>query len=163
MATATEETIRDRVAVLLEALTPLTLSSDKFRQWRDEGKADFVADVSAQPAGCLRRFHLESSGERGNPEVSNTDTARYVARFTLMIAYPNNSRAGSQAARDRADMMDGDARKIDFSIGIYGRANFSSTHDCTPLGCVKQPPIVGDAVTVAVYELSYEYTLALNA
>jgi hypothetical protein len=117
------------MAVLIEAIAPTILAGDKFRQWRDEGKADFAADVAAQPAGCLRRFHIESVTERGIPEVSNMTTAQIRCTFRISVAYPNNSRSGSRGARDRADMIDRDWNKLNFVVGLYGRANFSGTND----------------------------------
>lgn len=163
MALATEEGIRDRIAVLIEAITPSLLSNDKFRQWRDEGKADFATDVASSPTAALRRFQVKSITERGIPEVSNMTTAQHVARFRISISYPNNSRAGAQGARDRADLFDRDWNKINFVVGIYGRANFSAGNDCTPLGITAPEPDVGDAVTVVTFEASYNYTLDVTA
>lgn len=137
MAYATPETIRDRVYTLIEGITPASLAADKFRRYRNEGDANFVEWTETQPAGAFRRFQVRDSGEDEIPEVSNTDFDDRRLTLNITIAYPQNARAGANQAMDRDDVMDSDYRKIDYLIGIYGRANFSSTHDCTPLGTTK--------------------------
>jgi len=135
MATATPETIRNRIATLIEALTPTSDAATKFKQSRDEAAADFPAWCEANPAACLRRFQVRYTGEDEPPEVSAVDNSLQRATFTILIAYPLTHRYGS--GRDRDDVMDEDWRKVNYSIGIYGRANFSSTHDCTPMGATR--------------------------
>lgn len=132
MATSTPELLRNRIATLITALAPTSDPGVRFLQSRDESAANFPAWCEANPAACLRRFQVRSGGARGQPDVSNVDVARHEASFVIRIAYPNTHRYGG--GRDRDDVMDEDFRKIDVSIGLFGRANFSSTNDCTPLG-----------------------------
>ena len=47
-------------------------------------------------------------------------------------------------------------------MGIYGRANFSGTNDCTPLGATKEVD-KGEKVTYLVATASYEYVLDVDA
>ena len=133
MATATPETIRNRIATLIAALTPTSDTGVKFVQSRDEAAADFPAWCEANPAACLRRFQVRYDGNDSLPPVSAVDNSLQSATFVILIAYPLTHRYGN--GRDRDDVMDEDWRKINYSCGIYGRANFSSTNDCTPLGC----------------------------
>ena len=54
MTLSTAAAIRDRIAVLIEALTPTVLASDLFLRHRDEGS--FEAWIDANPSAALRRF-----------------------------------------------------------------------------------------------------------
>lgn len=162
MATATVETIRDRIITLITALTPTSLSGDKFLVSRDESQADFRIASESAPAGCFRRFQVDDDGRDDLPEVSNTDIAQLRVSFTITIAYPNTHRYGVNAGRDRKDVIDEDWRKVNFSIGVYGRANFSSTHDCTPLGARKEVD-KDEKVTYLVITAEYLYSLDVDA
>lgn len=162
MSTATVETIRDRIITLIAALTPTSLTGDKFRVSRDESQADFRLASESAPAGCFRRFQVDDDGRDDLPEVSNTDTAQLRVTFTITVAYPNTHRYGAAAGRDRKDVIDEDWRKLNFAVGIYGRANFSGTNDCTPLGCRKEID-KGEKVTYLVVTAEYLYNLDVDA
>jgi len=131
---STQAAIRDRVRTLIEGTTPTVLAGDKFRSHRNEQGADFIAWAEANPAAALRRFQARFDGSEDPPEVSNTDTDLRHATMVILIAYPHNARYGADQAMDRDDCIDSDWGLVNGKIGIYGRANFSSTHDCTPLG-----------------------------
>lgn len=122
---------------LVTALTPTLVSAVKFRHSQDEGDGDFPTWAESNPAGAFRRFQIRDSGSDEVPEVSQVDISQLEATMTLTVAYDHSKRAGGQGARDRDDCIDADWRLINRALGIYGRANFSSTHDCTPLGCRK--------------------------
>lgn len=163
MATATPETIRNRIAALLEALTPTSLSGDKFRQSRDEAGADFVAWAEKNPGGCFRRFQVRASRLALMPQVSNVDLAQLEEEFAIRVAYPQTHRFGGAAGRDRDDVIAEDLRKLNYTIGIYGRANFSSTHDCTPLGMPDDAEIeYGTGVDFLVVRARFLYTLDVD-
>lgn len=133
---STQAAIRDRVKVLIEALTPSALAGDKFKSSRNEGPAAFMDAMEATP--ILRRFQARFDGSEDPPEVSNTDTDLRHATLVLLIAYPHTARYGADQAMDRDDVIDQDWGLVNGKIGIYGRANFSSTHDCTPLGAERE-------------------------
>lgn len=160
MATATPETIRNRVAALIEALTPTSDSGTRFRQSRDEAAADFPTWAESAPTACLRRFQVRNPGSRGIPEVSNHDNSRHELELTIRVAYPNTHRFGG--GRDRDDVIDEDERRINYAIGIYGRANFSSTNDCTPLGCVREEDDRREKVTFLVLTFRCSYVLDVD-
>lgn len=162
MPTATIETIRDRIIALITALTPTSLTGDKFRVSRDESMADFRQVCESNPPGCLRRFQVDDDGGADGPESTNVDMALQVVTFTIQIAYPNTHRYGGAAGRDRKDVIDEDWRKLNYSCGIYGRANFSGTNDCTPLGCVKEVE-KSEKVTYLVATCRMQYVLDLDA
>ena len=155
MALATAEAIRDQIYTLLEALTPTT-DATKFRRYRNEGGADFVAWAEKNPAGAFRRFQVREVGDDIGPDVSDTTQERIRARFEIRIAYPQTHRYGAANAMDRDDVMNQDWKSINYKIGIYGRGNFSSGNDCTPLGCTKTRDI-GSGVDFLVIEFSCEY------
>ncbi len=131
---STAAAIRDRIRSLIEALTPTSDAGVKFRSYRNEGSADFVDWAEKNPAAALRRFQARDNGSEDPPEVSNADTDMRHVTYAILIAYPHTARHGADQALDRDDVMHEDFKKIEQAIGIYGRANFSSTHDCTPLG-----------------------------
>lgn len=137
MSLATAEAIRDRIYTLIESQVPTTLSNDKFRRYRNEEGADFEAFAEKIGAAALRRVQVREVGADVPPDVSNTDFEGVEVEFEARIAYPQNHRYGPANAMDRDDVMNQDWLKLNAAIGIYGRANFSGTHDCTPLGCVK--------------------------
>lgn len=158
MPTATIETIRDRIIVLIEALTPTSLVGDRFRVSRDENMADFAEWVRSSPAASLRRFQVRSTGDAVDPEATNVTEARQETEIVVLVAYPQTNRYGGNAGRDRDDVIDEDWRKINYAIGIYGRANFSSTHDCIPLGATKSIDRL-PGVDLLTISARYAYTL----
>jgi hypothetical protein len=133
----TIETIRDRIITLITAITPSVASGTRFRHSQDEGDGDFQELCEAQPAGAFRRFQVRNDGTTELPLYSDVLYTLEPARFVVTVAYPHDKRAGRQGARDRDDAIDSDWRKINYAIGIYGRANFSVGNDCTPTGAVK--------------------------
>lgn len=162
MPTATPETIRDRIITLISALTPTSLAADKFRVARDEAAADFRGWAEQNPAACLRRFQVRYDGNAEPPEVTNLDVAQLRMRVRILIAYPQTHRFGGAAGRDRDDVIDEDWRKLDYSVGIYGRANFSGTNDCTPMGCQREIER-GQGVDFLTITAEYIYTLDVDA
>ena len=155
----TAESIRDRIIELILALTPSVLSGDRFREYRNEREGNFITACESAPAGCLRRYQVRTTGDDEPPEVSDTTTAQLRTAFTILVAYPNTHRYGG--GRDRDDVIDEDWKAINYRCGIYGRANFSSTHDCTPLGCTKsfEP---GEAVSYLVIEMRLLYAVDVD-
>lgn len=160
MPTATPETIRNRVAALIEALTPTSDSGTRFHQSRDEAAADFVTQSESAPTACLRRFQVRNPGSRGLPLVSNHDVSRHELELRIRVAYPNTHRYGG--GRDRDDVIDEDFRKFDLSFGVYGRASFSGTNDCTPLGLIREDDERGEKVTFLVMMFRCEYALDVD-
>lgn len=163
MAFATPEAIRDRIIALIEAIAPTSLTADKFRVSRDEASADFRAWSEQNKTACLRRVQVRNPGARTIPLVTNHDAARHELTLNVLIAYPNTHRYGVAAARDRDDVIDEDFRKLDYAIGIYGRANFSGTHDCCPLGLERNDDERGDGVTFLSLTWRGEYVLDVDA
>lgn len=160
MALATIEAIRDRIATLLESQTPTT-DSTKFRRYRNELGANFVEWAEANAAGCLRRFQVRSIGDDSPPLVSNVQEERVPVSLLLAVAYPQTHRYGGANGMDRDDVIEQDWLKINYSVGLYGRGNFSSTHDCTPLGGTKSIDRA-NGVDFLVVELRYEFERSLT-
>jgi hypothetical protein len=156
MALATAEAIRDQILTLVEGITPTSLSGDRFRRYRDEGGADFEEWATKQPAAAFRRVQVRQVGADELPLVSDTLNERVRLRETVRIAYPQNARTGSQNAMDRDDVINQDWLKINYKIGLYGRGNFSSTNDCTPLGAIMEMER-GAGVDYLVITADFEY------
>lgn len=159
MALATAEAIRDRVYALIEALTPTSLAADKFRRYRNEDGADFDAWAEKNPAAALRRFQVREVGDDEMPLVSFVTQERVRVRYAIRVAYPQTHRYGAANGMDRDDVLNQDWLKLNYAIGIYGRAGFSSTNDCTPLGAVKTRES-GGKIDYLVVAADFEYVRA---
>lgn len=153
---ATQETIRDRVIALIETLTPESLTSDKFRGYRNEDGVDFEEWAESHANAALRRFQVREIGEDEPPVVSNTQFETVELELRITIAYPQTHRYGAANGMDRDDAIAEDWKRINFAIGIYGRGNFSGTNDCTPLGAVKVRE-QGAKVDYLVVTARYQY------
>src|SRR5678815_4190020 len=157
MALATAEAIRDRILTLIEAITPSSLSGDKFRRYRNEGNGNFAAWAERNATASFRRVQVREVGDDNPPDVSNTDFEAVYLTEELRIAYPQSHRYGAANALDRDDVMKLDWKDINFSVGMYGRANFSEENDCTPLPAVRLATERGDNVDFLVIKLTYRY------
>jgi hypothetical protein len=120
--------IRDRIIEVIRALTPSVHTGNRFEVFRDEDEANFVEWAEAFPQGAFRRFQVRDLSTDGPPPVSNTDIEERLVTFTIAVAYPQTSRMGGDAARDRDDARTADRHLIERAIGMAGRANFSSPH-----------------------------------
>ena len=160
--TATLEAIRDRMIVLVEALTPSLVSGTKFRHSQDEGDGDFQAFAENNPAGAFRRFQVRHDGRDETPEVSMVDQSTLRAVITITVAFPHDKRAGGQGARDRDDCIDADWRKINYAVGLYGRANFSGTDNCCVFRADREI-VRGESCDFLVAELELYYVLDTDA
>jgi len=157
----TAESIRDRIIDAVTALTPNSLTRDRFRAYRNENGADFMKYADDNSSGAFRRFQVRDNGEDDVVAVSNTDYDMRFVTFQTIVAYPQTTRTGPDQALDRDDAMDTDFHQIDYAIGIYGRANFSpitvATYpDATPLGA-KKDVVHGVACDFLVITTSFSY------
>lgn len=124
----TAEDIRARIATVITALTPTSLTGDKFRESRYESGDEFVSDCEANPAGAVRRFHVIETGEDEPPETSSVTEEERRSTFVVTVAYPKTARYGADQSVDRYEVMRQDQRIIERAIGMHGKANFTSPH-----------------------------------
>jgi hypothetical protein len=161
-STTTPSAIRDRAAALIAALTPTSLPNDEFREHRDE--SPFMEWCETKPASALRRYQVLDLGNDGPPETS--DGVEEERRLTLQVtvAYPHTARFGEDQARDRYRVIREDQRKIEFAIGMHGKANFSPPYpDATWLmDGYGVDRIEGDACDFLVVTQSMLYVLDLG-
>jgi hypothetical protein len=153
---ATAAAIRNRVIALLEAITPTSLAGTPFRGYRNEGDADFEAWAGKNPSAAFRRVQVRQVGEEDPPLVSHVTEERVRLKLEARIAYPQTHRYGDKNGLSRDDVIAEDWLKINRAVGIYGRGNFSGTHDCTPLGAVKSREAAGP-IDYLVVALEFEY------
>lgn len=149
--------IRDRVRVLIESITPTSLSADRFRSYRNEGSAGFQAWAEANPTAAFRRFQARYNGAEDPPESSNTDVDLRHFSILIQIAYPQTARFGPDQALDRDDVMDQDWGLVNGKIGIYGGGNFANQDDCTPLGAEKLDDVRGTGVDIMQIVARFSY------
>src|SRR5690349_3072119 len=98
--TTTAGAIRDRIATVIEAIVPAVGPSaapdNRFKRYRNEGGADFEKWAAENPQAAFRRFQVRDDGNAEPPEVSNEDVEALRVTFHVMVAYPQNARAGSK-------------------------------------------------------------------
>jgi len=158
MATTTPEAIRDRFITVIETLTPSRDSGTRFRAYRNEGGADFIAWAEAHPAGAQRRVQVRTSLASEAPLVSNTDVEEHRVTITVLVAYAQNARMGTGQALDRDDAMDADQFQIDYAVGMCGAANFSPPYaDATWVDGSPASRIVGAACDFIQLEYTMTY------
>lgn len=160
MATTTPAAIRDRAITVIEALTPSTDSSVKFRKYRNEGGADFQEWAETNPASCRRRFQVRTEGGTVTPAVSDTLVEEHQVTLVVLVAYPQTGRDGADQALDRDDTLDLDAFQIDKALGMLGGANFTGAYPNAlwrQEGSGISPRIIGAAVDFAELRLVYRY------
>lgn len=159
MATTTPAAIRDRAITVIEALTPGTLSADRFRKYRNEGDGDFRAWTETNPAGCLRRVQVRTTGATETPPVSNFDFEEHQVTLTVTVAYPQTARFGADQSLDRDDVIDQDAFQIDKAIGMQGGANFTPATNADACWIAGSPREIerGDGVDFLVLVFVYIY------
>lgn len=126
MATTTADAIRDRMIAVIGQLAPSLATEDKFRAFKNEDEGDLVAFCEANPTGQVRRYQVIFGGFLGLPEVSNSDFEARQALFTATVCYPHTARYGAGQALDRHKVIERDEALLEKSIGLYGRANFTS-------------------------------------
>lgn len=161
MSLATADNICDRILDLIEAQVPETLAANEFRRFRDEEGADFEVWAEKNVPGCLRRFQVLEVGDDELPETSSGIEERVRMRVEIRIAYPQTHRYGANNARSRRRVMNQDWRAVNYAIGLYGRGNFTGSHDCTPLGATKTRES-GGKVDYLVVSASYEYLRSIT-
>lgn len=131
--TATQASIRDRIMDLLEAFDPQTEIRVKLRRHRNEDDGDFLAWCESNPTACFRRFQVDDESYAG-PESSNTDVDMRETIMRISVAYPHGQRFGNAGATARRTVIEQDFGEIEKLVGIYARAWYFNSHDCTPLG-----------------------------
>jgi hypothetical protein len=119
--------VRREIVALIEALTPATESSVGYREHRHETQ-DLRDWADEFPESCFRRFSVRYTGDRDQPEVSNTDVEDEERDFEIVIAYPSTNRWGDTFDRD--DVIDADANQVNHEVGTN---SYGSITDCTML------------------------------
>jgi hypothetical protein len=127
-AVTTTALIRDRMITVVHALAPTSLVRDKFRVYRDEGDGDFIRWAESAAASSLRRFQVLETFDDAGAETSDTLVEDRLVTFEVIVAYPQTSRAGSEAGRDRARLMREDQNLIEDAIGLRGYGNFAGAY-----------------------------------
>jgi hypothetical protein len=155
VALATADAIIEQVYTLIESQTPTT-DATEFRRYRNEGSADFVEWAEQNPAAAFRRVQVREVDEDGEPLVTDTTEERVRMFLEIRIAYPQTHRYGPDNAMDRDAVAKQDWKQIKQAIGINGRANFSGSYDCTPLGAVRVRE-EGDGVDFSLITAEFEY------
>lgn len=161
MATTTPAAIRDRAITVIEALTPSSDVTTRFRKSQNMSEADFQAQCETNPTGCERRFQVRCDGSTEAPPVSDTLVEEHRCTLSVLVAYPQTQRWGRDAALDRDDVIDEDRFQIDKAVGMLGKANFTSPYaDATWVEGAPPDRIVGAAVDFLELRYAYIYKRA---
>lgn len=159
----TEGSIRDRAIAVVESLVPTDLKRDRFRHHRNEDDGEFTDWCIKNPDAAFRKFQVRTTGTRKPPDVSNCDIHELRVTLRIMIAYPQTARAGVKQALSRDDVMEHDLTKIDFAIGMTGRANFAPPY---PDACWREldvpERIVRAPIDFLLLEETYSYRRIVN-
>ncbi len=126
--TTTAAEIRNACLDAVEALTPRTLSGDRFERHRaDSSSGQTFEEWLGAKQQQVRRFVVRDTGVRGMPTVSNMDVIRERVTFEVVVAYPVSNRYGVDGDLSLEDVIDEDKRQIDHAIGLHGSANVPTT------------------------------------
>ena len=161
MSLATAAAIRDRVHVLVEAITPTSHSGVKFLRVRNERDGKIEEWAAKNIPACLRRFQARQVQADEPPATSSVVEERVRLNLELRVCYAQDGRFGRDNALDRDDVINEDWKAINAALGVYGRANFSSTHDCTPMPATMEMERV-DGIDFMVVKLQYEYLRSIT-
>ena len=115
MAT-TPGAIRDRMSVLVTAITPTVHAGQKFLAHRHQEPLRDWAE--ANPTGCLRRFSVRSVGDTTQALVTSTQLERVEESIVVEVAYPLDWRHGGTQTLALDDAIQTDAVRIEAAIGV---------------------------------------------
>jgi hypothetical protein len=148
--TTTPAAIATRIVALVEALTPTTETSIRYTEHRSEDGQSLDDFAEVHPEACMRRFEVRYSGDRDQPEVSNTDVEAEERDFDVVVAYPTSRWS---TARERDAVIDADANQVNHEVGTN---SYGSITDCTMLteGISRED---GSPATFAVINLSAHF------
>ena len=125
MATTTFAAVRAEQVALIEALTPTSLSGDKFSL--DQGEQDFREWVDESKRASFRRFAIVDLHEYDPVDISDLSTEFLHGRQEIVIAYPDDYRYGPDGNRSRGDVMREDLHQIQTSVGPRGYLNLTNS------------------------------------
>ena len=111
--------------VLVQALTPTTLSSDRFLAHREGG--DLRTWAEAHPTACLRRFSIRNLGDCAPAVVSDTRVEETSDTFEVVIAYAPNGRHGPNFLTEVDKAIESDQTQVHKTIGPPGYASLTAT------------------------------------
>lgn len=162
MATTTPALIRDRASEVIKALAPPAIAGSRFREDRAEYGGDFRAWARGAGGAAFRRYQVRDIGYVGLPAISNMDNEELRCKLEVVVAYPQDHRAGAAAAYDRDALIDQDWDAINFAIGWCGRGNFpaGSAYDaCWMPGTDDETKSIerDEGVDFLVLTLTYSY------
>lgn len=159
----TADALTERVLDIIEALVPAqSPGAGRFRRYRGEGDGDFIPWCEANPESAFRRVQARHAGVVGVPEVSNGDFEERTTTITVIIAYPNDARAGKDQTRSRDALIGIDLDQLEKAIGLYSRANFTAPH---PDACFRDWSSLRLAQTACTYltvDVTYAFIRALT-
>lgn len=164
MTVTTAAAIRDRIATLIEAITPSVLAADRFLRHRDE--ASFFAWVEGNPAGSLRRFQVRAVTGRDEVIMSTGAYESLRRDFDVLVAYPVDNRSrdtypgGALASTD--DLIESDFKQLEQSIGQFGNSIGNYQDIATVAATREDYDPDGAPVRIARKTLTIEFTRSMS-
>lgn len=159
MAT-TPGAIVDRMAYLVERVTPAIHSALPFRWFREE--LDFREAMTAKPASCLRMFSIVHGGDTSQALVTDTLVERVEETIECVIAYPADFRHGGRQLQGLRVAMSTDAVTVEKTIGVVASdstlKNLATIFRVDPISREVAGPVLFTVITLRV-----EYARSLAA
>jgi hypothetical protein len=120
MATTTAYAIRTSIASAIRDVVPALFTGVRFLE--HDYQLDFREWCEANPQACFRRFAVREDGVAEPALVSNGDVEWRAVDFEITIAYPRDTRFGSepmsQPLVDLDRVVESDQDLIESAIGI---------------------------------------------
>lgn len=146
--TTTPKLIRNAIVAAIESIVPTSESAVRFIEHKHDEGADVEDWARQYPESCLRRFTVRYTGDREQPEVSNTDVESEERDFEVTVVYPSTNRWADAMGRD--DVIDEDAERIDMEVGTNSYAGGAMPATMLSAGWTR---IDGTPATVLVISL----------
>jgi hypothetical protein len=147
----------------IKALTPATLSSDKYLATETD-MADFREYAEGHESAVLREYEIEKISDMHEGTQNHQIELRFV-QAELVMAYPHHF--GSYQAKDlegqwneralRA-LADEDRNIIDKAIGLRGGCNYVAAQRSCVVGEIEFEELEGTTLVVLPLEVTYYHS-----
>jgi len=122
-STTTYETIRGEQSAAIAAIVPTLKADVPFVVSKEQ--TEFRSWAEKNPQASLRRFTVVDLFDEHPTEITNYDVEDRRVRAEIVVAYPKTYAYGTDANRDRRDVIRSDRIALVNAAGIRGGANIT--------------------------------------